>query len=215
MPVVVLCIWLWGNGLSTAWSPVELRSWTPVGLVGGNFHLHGTEGCLIRSPGSLAPVKFTTPQPSQERHVEQHQAFQKSHLRSHCTLHWMVSFSSARSNPTQFRVARSYQVTWKKWQKLLLPACTCFPSLEPSHQAWTRDRRGKPLVPRPTYGWGILGFPLFTLTWRYLLSLFSLCLGTHISETYVCSCWHHYVSAGVVEINPLGLGPTILNFDWF
>ena len=32
----------------------------------------------------------------------------KSHLRSHRTPHWIVCFSSAQPDPSQFRVARSY-----------------------------------------------------------------------------------------------------------
>jgi hypothetical protein len=40
--------------VQTAWSPVKVRSWTPVRPDGGNIHLHGTEGipsCLL-GPGS-------------------------------------------------------------------------------------------------------------------------------------------------------------------
>jgi hypothetical protein len=63
----------------------------------------------------------------------------KSHPRSCCTPHWIVSFLSAQPELTQFREAWSYlaTLTSKAWQRLCLPACTHFPSLEPSHPAWT------------------------------------------------------------------------------
>jgi hypothetical protein len=47
----------------TAWSPVECRSWTPGDPIGGDFHLHGTEGvwsCLL-DPWLL--LKLLPPQP--------------------------------------------------------------------------------------------------------------------------------------------------------
>jgi hypothetical protein len=61
----------------------------------------------------------------------------RSSLPKNHTPHWIVGFSLAQPDPTKFREALSYLVTWKAWQRLHLPACTHFSWLGPSHPAWT------------------------------------------------------------------------------
>jgi hypothetical protein len=97
--------------------------------------IHGIKGELLLSLSLLFQELYVT---------LGKRSLPKSHLRS-CTPHWTVGFSLAQPNQTQCRVAQSYWATWKEWQRLSL-----FPSLEPSHQAWPENLRGKPLVPRPT-----------------------------------------------------------------
>jgi hypothetical protein len=81
----------------------------------------------------------------------------ESHLRS--------SLSWAQPHPTQFRAAQSYHETWKARQRLRLPACTCFPSLEPSHQAWTEISMENIWYPGP-HAWTVLS----NYRWRYCSS---------------------------------------------
>ena len=97
----------------------------------------------------------------------------KSHLRSHCsTPHWIVSFSPAQPDPTQFREAQSYQSTLKARQRLPLPACTHFPSLGPSHQAWTEISMENLWYPGPHMGLSIV----LIFSKNQLLVLLILCI---------------------------------------
>jgi hypothetical protein len=60
----------------------------------------------------------------------------KSHPRSYCTPHWIVGFSSAKPDPTQFREAR-LRSDLEGVAETHLSAWTHFPSREPSYLAWT------------------------------------------------------------------------------
>lgn len=64
----------------TPWSPVELRSWTPVGPGGWSFPPTWDWRRSIMSPGSLAPFEVTTPTGEVHGYQSCRNSTQSSHM---------------------------------------------------------------------------------------------------------------------------------------
>ena len=61
---------LWGSGLCTdSLVSSQAKVWKPGDPMGGDFHLHGTEGVRLCLLGPWLLLKLLLPQPPQERCV--------------------------------------------------------------------------------------------------------------------------------------------------
>lgn len=103
-------------------------------------------------------------------------------------------------------ICRMYNVFMCMWKHIFLiitcSNCICYCMHVPrtDHLVWDKQLIWSPLkktISPPSaflsglyffvYGWGLVSFPLYTLEYLLLLSLFCLCLGSHTMKLYGCS----------------------------